>query len=105
MKKYYRLLSVLILLLNAFPSQGQNNRGEVVIAKQDSLYSAVFEEHRKLFVHIPSEFNIGHFRLHPIKYPVVYVLDPEAHFPSVVSMIDRMSYEELCPQMINIPST
>ena len=93
---------VILTFLYTLPIQGQNNIAEMKIAKYDSLYSAVFEENRKLFIHVPSEYTIGSFRLHPIKYPVIYVLDPEAHFPSIVSMIERLSYEELCPQMIVI---
>ena len=53
-----------------------------------------------MYIHVPSEFNSNYPQ---IEYPVLYVFDPDAHFLSIVSMIDRMSTnvgEEICPQMI-----
>lgn len=105
MKNYLLIQLIILLLLNPFQTQSQNYNDKIIIAKHDSVYSSVLEENRKLFIHVPSEFNIGYSRLHPTKYPVMYVLDPEAHFPSIVSMIDRMSYEETCPQMIVVGVT
>jgi predicted alpha/beta superfamily hydrolase len=77
-----------------------SNDNEIVIAKNDSLYSQILEEERHLFIHVPSEFNQSYPQ---VKYPVLYVLDPSSHFLSIVSMMDRMSTnigEEICPQMI-----
>lgn len=96
-----------MLLLNSFQTQGQNNSDEIVIAKRDSLFSKALNEKRGLFIHIPSEFKLdstgpSESKLDSprIKYPVIYVLDPEENFLSIVSMMDRISLEEMCPQMI-----
>lgn len=97
MKNQLLIKLIFLLLLNSFQSQCQNNSGEIMIAKQDSLFSEALKENRELFIHVPSEFNLSYPK---IKYPVLYVLDPESHFLSIVSMMDRMSMEGMCPQMI-----
>ncbi len=73
---------------------------EIIIAKRDSLYSTILGEQRNLYIHVPREFNLGYPET---DYPVLFVLDAESHFLSIVGMLDRMSTnigEELCPQMM-----
>ncbi|MEO1713449.1 MAG: alpha/beta hydrolase-fold protein [Bacteroidota bacterium] len=67
---------------------------------RDSIYSKTLGEQRFLQIYLP-----GGRRVIPegSQYPVLYVLDPDAHFGSVVGMVERMSTnvgEERLPEMI-----
>jgi predicted alpha/beta superfamily hydrolase len=77
----------------------QNN--VVTTGSVDSIYSPILKEQRKFWVHLPPDVING---LHPNqKYPVVYLLDGENNFNSVVGMIDLLSAvngNSFFPQMI-----
>lgn len=68
------------------------------IGKFDTLHSSILNEDRRILVHIPDnglEKNV--------KYPVMYLLDGDAHFTKTIGILDHLSTtagNELCPQMI-----
>lgn len=71
---------------------------EFSIGTFDSLHSAILNEDRKILVHIP-----GNGLQNNVRYPVMYLLDGDAHFTKTVGIIDHLSNtagSELCPQMI-----
>lgn len=81
---------------------------KIVIGKVDSVYSAVLKEQRKVWVYVPNMKtgmqNSGQ------RYPVVYLLDGDGHFESVVGMIQQLSQvngNTIVPEMIivAIPNT
>lgn len=102
-----QLLHCLILVF-VFTATNAQTDNKIVIGKTDSVYSKILGEQRKLLVYVPS---ITSGNTDPsIKYPVLYLLDGEAHFHSVVGMIQQMSQSNgntNFPEMIvvGIPNT
>jgi len=75
---------------------GQNSN-DIVFGKIDSLNSKILNEQRKIWVHVPEDNS------EKKNYPVVYLLDGDDHFYSVVGMLRQMSLtykNEICPKMI-----
>ena len=96
------LLLIFSILTNLVFAQGKVEKGTIVIGKTDSIQSKILGEQRKIWVHVPNGVNE--------KYPVVYVLDGNGHFSSVVGMIQQLSTingNTMCPKMIivGIPNT
>lgn len=81
---------------------------KIVIGKVDSLYSNILNEKRKVWVYVPnmSQDIPGTNQ----RYPVLYLLDGDGHFQSVVGMIQQLSQingNTIFPEMIvvGIPNT
>lgn len=103
MKKTLLFLAFCLLANRAF-TQGKVENQNIVIGKIDSVQSKILGENRKVWVHVPDESANSKER-----YPVVYVLDGNGHFSSVVGMIQQLSTggNNNCPKMIvvAIPNT
>lgn len=72
----------------------------ISIGTVDSVQSKILAETRKIWVYVPSGANS---LLATQKYPVVYLLDGNRHFQSVVGMIQQLSQvngNTVCPEMI-----
>jgi hypothetical protein len=83
------------------------NDNKIVIGTIDSIYSNVLNEQRKVWVSVPHGGNDFYA---PKKYPVVYLLDGDAHFQSVTGMLQQLSSvngNTVVPEMIvvGIPNT
>lgn len=81
---------------------------EIVIGKVDSVYSNILGEKRKVWIYVPGMSSGNTDTVS--RYPVVYLLDGDAHFQSVVGMIQQLSEANgnfNFPQMIvvAIPNT
>jgi len=86
-------------------SQGKVEKENIVIGKIDSVQSNILGEKRKIWVHVPDGAANSKER-----FPVVYLLDGDGHFSSVVGMIQQLSTingNTMCPKMIvvGIPNT
>ncbi|MFZ1558618.1 MAG: alpha/beta hydrolase-fold protein, partial [Saprospiraceae bacterium] len=86
-------------------SQGKVDKENIVIGKIDSIQSNILGENRKIWVHVPDGGANS-----KESFPVVYVLDGDGHFSSVVGMIQQLSTingNTMCPKMIvvGIPNT
>ena len=85
------------LLLSLAPS-AQDNR--IVLGTIDSIYSSVLQEERKIWIYRPG----GEDSLYlPRHYPVLYLLDGDAHFASVSGLVDQLSRQNgntVLPEMI-----
>ena len=93
--KKINLLLVFCLFANLAFAQGKEDNQKIVIGKTDSIQSKFLGEKRKIWVHLPDGANQ--------KYPVVYLLDGDGHFSSVVGMIQQLSTingNMMCPKMI-----
>ncbi len=78
---------LLILLLPVFaPAQAVS---KIVIGKIDSLWSGTLKESRNYLVYTPPSYNDNTFL--PQKYPVLYLLDGDAHFHSVTGLLQFLS--------------
>lgn len=103
MRKYFLLMTVLIITMT---SNAQTDN-KIVIGKIDSVYSTILKEQRKVWVYVP---NMNDMQKSTQRFPVVYLLDGEGHFQSVVGMIQQLSQvngNTIFPEMIvvGIPNT
>ena len=90
---------IFIFLGISFECRCQIAEDKIVIGTKDSLYSAILNEGRKILVYVPYRDPI----FYQVNYPVVYLLDGESHFTSVVAMIQYLSEvfdNTVCPKMI-----
>ncbi|RYY97823.1 MAG: alpha/beta hydrolase [Chitinophagaceae bacterium] len=97
MKKSTFLFLALLLSMVSF-AQADNR---VTIGVIDTIQSGILGEKRKILVHVPQGSPGGLFSQQ--RYPVVYLLDGDAHFNSVVGMIQQLSQvngNNLFPEMI-----
>lgn len=93
---------IIVLSLHAQPDRA------VTIGRIDSLHSAILNEDRNILVHLPSEYVNNPENTQ--RYPVIYLLDGDAHFPSVAGLVHQLSEingNTICPEMIivAIPNT
>jgi predicted alpha/beta superfamily hydrolase len=99
----FKIILIFLMIASFGFAQNSNN---IQIGTIDSISSKVLNEERKIWVHLPrSAQNTGFAKQ---KYPVVYLLDGDAHFSSVVGMIEELSEingNTICPEMIVIGIT
>lgn len=98
------ILLAFFLLVSGFGFA--QNRTKIEIGTIDSISSKILNEKRKIWIHLPkSAQNTGFAKQ---KYPVVYLLDGDGHFSSVVGMIEELSEvngNTNCPEMIVVGIT
>lgn len=97
---------VYLLLLLATTAVAQSTKLE--FGHIDSLHSKVLNEQRGLWVYVPPADPSGVYA--PKRYPVLYVLDGDWHFPYVMGLVQQLSAvngNTVCPEMIivGIPNT
>ncbi len=100
--KNITFIAAFVLFFFALCDSNAQTSNKVEIGTIDSLQSNILGEQRKVWVYVPDGANL--------KYPVVYLLDGDAHFSSVVGMIQQLSSvngNTMCPKMIvvGIPNT
>ncbi len=104
MKKTILIICVLFFKIVTFAQQDN----KVTIGTIDSIQSKILNEQRKVWVYVPNSGNNSLYSQQ--RYPVVYVLDGDSHFYSVVGMIQQLSQvngNDVVPEMIvvGIPNT
>jgi predicted alpha/beta superfamily hydrolase len=72
------------LSLSAF---GQKSNSEIVIGRKDSLSSRILKENRPYWIHFPADYFDTVSGFSPRRYPVLYLLDGDAHFYSVSGLV------------------
>lgn len=92
---------VLILLLSELTFLLTAQSADIVIGKIDTINSKILGEKRPIWIYKPEhlEFDVNN----QTKYPVIYLLDGDWHFVSVVGIIQQLSYingNTICPEMI-----
>ena len=102
----YIFLVILCTIISVGSYAQTDNK--IVIGKVDSVYSTILKEQRKVWVYVPN-MSTG-MQSASQRYPVVYLLDGEGHFQSVVGMIQQLSQvngNTVVPEMIvvGIPNT
>ena len=88
------------MFLFSFCAKAQENN-PFTIGFEKSSPSEIFGEQRKVWIHIPGS-NGGNDITGKRRYPVIYLLDGDANFNSIVSITEFMSNAGLCPPMIVI---
>jgi predicted alpha/beta superfamily hydrolase len=108
MKAYFIYLLLLISAFLGACSSVKTNPKEnrIVIGTIDSLYSNILNEERKIWVYTPATPDLFAKQ----SFPVIYLLDGDAHFYSVMGLIQQLSEVNMnmvLPQMIviGIPNT
>lgn len=89
-----KITIILFCLISFYQVKAQNFN----IGTFDSLHSTILNEDRRILVHIPDNGLQKN-----VRYPVMYLLDGDAHFTKTVGIIDHLSKtagSERCPQMI-----
>ncbi|TYB77125.1 alpha/beta hydrolase-fold protein [Bizionia myxarmorum] len=92
------LISMLFIAVCHETSAQTNNKGLITIGVSDSIQSSILDEKRDFWVHIPESENDSE-----VAFPVVYLLDGDKHFTSVVGIIQELSATKgntLMPKMI-----
>jgi len=91
-------LYALAMLLFSFCAKAQEN-SPFTIGFEKSSPSEILGEQRKVWIHIPNSKE-GNDNTDKGRYPVIYLLDGDANFNTVVSITEFMSNAGLCPPMI-----
>ena len=104
MKQFLFSISIFALCITC-KAQTANT---INIGKIDTIQSTLLNEKRAIWVYNPNEGKGDIYEKQ--HYPVVYLLDGDAHFSSVVGMIQQLSTVNgnmICPEMIvvGIPNT
>ncbi len=103
-----KILPFLVLALLFGTAAIAQTGNKVIIGTIDSIQSKILNEQRKIWVYVPNNGSGDASSMQ--RYPVVYLLDGDAHFYSVVGMIQQLSQvngNTICPEMIvvGIPNT
>ena len=91
MPRTTRLLAAALLLCLALPrpASAQERYREVVhIGAVDSIWSETLQEYRPYIVYTPPSY--GDTTVTPQRYPVLYLLDGDAHFHSVSGLVQSL---------------
>ncbi|MEP5611762.1 MAG: alpha/beta hydrolase-fold protein [Cyclobacteriaceae bacterium] len=104
MKKYLLPIAIGLFLISCSSEKTTTNQNQIVVGSKDSLYSEILGEQREIWVHVPASFSEGKV------YPVLYLLDGDGHFYSVMGMIKQLSTTNgntVVPEMVivGIPNT
>lgn len=80
----------------------------IVIGSIDTINSEILQEERPIWVYVPNQETNSPFA--KMKYPVLYLLDGDWHFYSVVGLTQQLGFvngNTICPEMIivGIPNT
>ena len=106
---YKKLLLLLALCLGAALAPAQTiQRNDILIGHVDSIASTLLKEKRAFWIYVPASASNPTYL--PQRYPVVYLLDGDTYFASVMGMIRQLSEDFLTnviPEMIvvGIPNT
>lgn len=92
--KHYLTISILFICMKGFTQE----KNDITIGKQDFIYSDILEEKREIWIYIPEGLDNETSKQNI--YPVVYLLDGEYNFHVTSGIIEFLSKNDLCPQMI-----
>lgn len=95
-----RITLFISLLCLSLWGKGQSRSQPIVLGHIDTLYSETLQEKRPIWIYSPS-FDTSYFS--KPQYPVLYVLDGDGYFVSLVTMIQQLSVingNTVLPEMI-----
>jgi hypothetical protein len=91
-------ISCLLLFLNCANAQ---NNDKIIVGRRITIFSKLLNENRKVWIYTPKLTSQD--TLTDKKYPVLYVLDGDAHFLSTVGVVQQLSQANgngVLPEMI-----
>lgn len=89
--------AALLLLLMATPAAAQKVDSSIAIGSSYHVWSDALAEGRRVFVHLPS-----HYQVSTRRYPVLYVLDAEEQFSHAVATAQFLASNGRVPELIVI---
>ncbi|WP_190295398.1 alpha/beta hydrolase-fold protein [Mucilaginibacter rubeus] len=95
-----KLILILFHLTIAYLLKAQPPQQPIVLGRIDTVYSNILKENRPLWVYTPG-YDTNYFS--KPEFPVLYVLDADDHFMSLVTMVKELSAtagNTVLPQMI-----
>ena len=97
----FRTLLIIFVLISC----GRDKTSDINIGTIETINSKLLNEDRRVWVHVPDNE-----RTDSTRYPVLYLMDGDAHFKSVVGLMHQLSSvngNSTCPKMIvvAIPNT
>jgi predicted alpha/beta superfamily hydrolase len=96
---FYLTTLLCLLIFNGLLAQEKPPiENKIVIGTKDTIFSKVLNEKRAIWIYVPPSYNSNIYSVQ--KYPVVYLLDGDWHFPFVVTMLQNFANLRLCPEMI-----
>jgi predicted alpha/beta superfamily hydrolase len=98
------LILISFLVIAAFTKA--QNENKIVIGKTDTIFSKILNETRKILLYTPNFTSLAN--LPNQRYPVLYLLDGEAHFVSTVGLVQQLSQANgnaVLPEMIVVGIT
>ena len=81
-------LAFLLLFSAAIQVKAQTKNNNIIIGKKDSVYSHILNEKREIWIYLPSSYNPENSSK---RFPVMYLLDGDAHFHSVTGLIQQLA--------------
>lgn len=90
-----KIIISFILVIIPFVIKAQTDN-KITIGIIEKLNSKILNEDRELRIYVPNSTAV----ISNQKYPVLYLLDGEAHFNSVVGMMEQLSGNTVVPEMI-----
>lgn len=110
MKKLLLLTAIAACLLNCEPKKSPEINAEtnnnIVVGQKAIVHSDILKEDREIWIHLPQ--SASNATGNDAKYPVLYLLDGDAHFYSVTGMINQLSTTNgntITPEMIVVGIT
>lgn len=92
-------LSFILLAIGLFSSCTQEqSSSDITIGKIENIQSRILGEERTVWIHVPGDGQRSRK-----KYPVLYLMDGDLHFKSVVGLMHQLSSvngNRICPKMI-----
>ncbi|MCD0474887.1 alpha/beta hydrolase [Flavobacterium sp. EDS] len=95
-----QLLFSLLFIGFTFLAKAQSDN-KITIGTIETVHSKILNEDRKIWIYVPGGYTKGTEKTE--HYPVLYLLDGDAHFTSVVGMTEQLSTmngNTICPKMI-----
>lgn len=93
------LFSLLFISFSFFAKAQSDNK--ITIGTIETVHSKILNEDRKVWIYVPDGYIKGATKTE--QYPVIYLLDGNVHFTSVVGMTEQLSTmngNTICPKMI-----
>jgi predicted alpha/beta superfamily hydrolase len=101
----YKIFKILFIIIIVPQNLSGQDKIEVAIGKKYSIHSDILNEDRSYWIHLPNSYTEKVFS--PKKYPVLILLDGDAHFHSATGIIQFLGSNGKIPEMIvvGIPNT
>lgn len=90
-----KLLFTAVLIISNLLVAIAGNENSYEIGKRVKLNSGILNEERELIIYIPASYEFSNQ-----DYPVLYLLDGEAHFHHATGIVQFLSSQGLMPEMI-----